>query len=411
MADRDFAMARYIAPIYACIGSFFKKNNPEIKTISHYTSTKVLDALLKNATFWASHILFQNDKNEYVLGVKELERQVGENAELGLTAGDLGIYTISFSDGTDLLQQWITYAKESGVSLEIDAGKLLDESGSFVFDFGCVKPGIAAKDVLHRMVYDDPSAILSKEAIRSSFNENIYEAYDGHLSSKEKDGIWANDDYDPEKKEYLRLLASYIKDKNFQLEKEIRASFIPGKDGKRATEIKYFQQDNGILRPYMEVTVRSDSENTGNFAECLPIKSITVGPSGNQQAVFDSVVHRIKYGENKVYNYYLDKDAFNCNFMDFFCHAVKLVLKNTSKSVTSEDFLQVYNLVAEEIKKEHSDWEVPNISACRGKSISELCIAGEKNIGCDDLYSYIVKNNYFSKEGIWVKKSAIPYIF
>ena len=35
----------------------------------------------------------------------------------------------------------------------------------------------------------------------------------------------------------------------------------------------------------------------------LPLKSITVGPSGSQQSVFDSIVHRIKYGETKVYDY------------------------------------------------------------------------------------------------------------
>ena len=142
-------MADYISEssmVNTCMKGLFDviekidSSSREIKGIYHYTSTEVLDSLLTEATFWASNLYYLNDSSEYQTGIKfledifteeirdddEIEKQrlfcmecIREIRELdGYTWP--GIFSISFSLEADVLNQWLTYAKEGGVCIEFE---------------------------------------------------------------------------------------------------------------------------------------------------------------------------------------------------------------------------------------------------------------------------------------------------
>ena len=94
----------------------------------HYTSTEVLDAILKTSTFRASHLLYLNDSSELISGLERLKnlkdinkfsaiREVVDSISIERLPGP---FSISFCSESDLLHQWITYAKESGVCIVLD---------------------------------------------------------------------------------------------------------------------------------------------------------------------------------------------------------------------------------------------------------------------------------------------------
>lgn len=54
-----------------------------------------------------------------------------------------------------------------------------------------------------------------------------------------------------------------------------------------------------------------------------------IGPAGNQQSVFDSVVHRVRFGETNVWDYWEKDDcsAFKRNYMEYYCGSIQEYLK------------------------------------------------------------------------------------
>ena len=59
---------------------------------------------------------------------------------------------------------------------------------------------------------------------------------------------------------------------------------------------------SGIIRPFLKVGFKETQDSEG--ISPLPIRSIMIGPAGNQQSVFDSEVHRVRFGETNVWDYW-----------------------------------------------------------------------------------------------------------
>jgi len=258
-------------------------------------------------------------------------------------------------------------------------------------------------------------------------------------------------------REDYRLLASYIKNGKFSIENEVRASFCYNysNDGS-VTKINYRRLKNGGLRPYVKVQISIRKESK-NFEPCLPLKSITVGPSGIQQTIFDSVVHRIKYGECKVYNYLKDKQKlvknFSCYLFEVYCKDKDIKVssnlefgawiyredvtlsKNIFDALNSLNFKQNENQEKDSAQiNDFWPWILYNqklISALINNWIEEnrallfdynieeetfdYNMEEETDVKTDkklkDKLDLINQNFYFSKEGILIRKSKIPYIF
>ena len=118
-----------------------------IEKMYYYTSTDTMCKILQNGNMFATNLNYMNDAQEYVNGLKEIrtlcldedfvrsvyptntdgiidrliqalnnemtEKKLIEYMETNTS------YSISFCKDRDLLSQWTTYARESGVSIEM----------------------------------------------------------------------------------------------------------------------------------------------------------------------------------------------------------------------------------------------------------------------------------------------------
>lgn len=413
----------------------------EDSSFFHYTTVEVMDHILSDACFWASNIYYLNDAKEYYSGIQYLDRlfdsATADNTQIQKLLNNikyddgkssLGIFSISFSKQEDNLHQWITYSKESGICLELDRQRLKFNKenmrsilcyrikGFDRFSKYCNtsvvlcpikyadtnEPDInkdTVKGIIECFALATVNVVTNVKSIYDSNNPNKYNSIflteakkiNNTFDSNPKvlsNGVDENlikiwESKSEQAKSFLRLLASYYKMNAFSEESEYRAAFLPC-EYPEEVEIKYAIRKNGIIRPYIEIAFQKSAGKFGNCETALPIKSIMVGPSGNQQAVFDSVVHRVKYGKMKVWCYEGDE----------------LERKREEYIIGS-------------IERYKCDYPEEDIENIKSKIIDQLLNERDE---CDDVHvqkvvKSIKQSNYFSKEGIWIKKSKIPYIF
>ena len=126
----------------------------------YYTSTDTMCKILQKGDMFATNLNYMNDAQEYVNGLKEIRtlcldeelvRKVySENADemnarmIEMLRNEMTEeklheymetntrYSISFCKDRDLLSQWTTYARESGVSIEMAFD--MDRDVCFKFD-------------------------------------------------------------------------------------------------------------------------------------------------------------------------------------------------------------------------------------------------------------------------------------
>ena len=374
----------------------------------HYTSTEVMDKILGNATFRASNIFYLNDASEYWAGVKflsEHKESIGVDAamlaDLGKEDGQVsaGLYTVSFSQDHDSLHQWITYAKESGVALKLDHAIIKKHPDQWAlaqeFDDGQELP-VVRVEIIKPLKYNEPP----QKDLGSLFS----------VLGEEERSITDSKDQETIKKLALQIFASYIKDLKFNSESEVRIAVMPMESPKIVardcyesvkTKLQYFPT-KGILRPYLNLTFKC-IDGDGKVIPTLPLERIIVGPSGQQQIVFDSVVHRITYGKKQVYQYGLEDikkhlDALGVMIKvkyskDEYVNAFKASWLNKNMKSLCERFRKNN----EEIRKE--------------LDIDESLLATTDSADFDKTLDKISHDFYMTSEGIIIHKSNIPYVF
>jgi len=290
----------------------------------HYTSTDVMDKLLERTTFRASNIFYLNDAAEYRAGIDALYEAVSDveaekilkeiEVEDGQGRLSCGVFSISFSQERDSLHQWITYAKESGVAIELD-NELINSIQDGVF-----WQGVDSYD------FDKDKEKGENDLLCASLKtvmKPVQYRYDPEFFKQEK--ILPN-------RETYMWLASYIKQSAFKSEKEVRIAILACRTEERESKIQYYVMPNGVLRPYLNITIGKISTIDNQFVPMLPLKSITVGPSGKQQVVFDSVVHRVKFGNTRVHNYAEKKELLINNFVLYLCELLIWIEKRSNKN-------------------------------------------------------------------------------
>lgn len=427
--------------IYAAIQESIDVTKPS--HVYHYTSTEVLDKILANASFRASNIYYLNDTREYLEGLEQLTQIVcaGEDTlfsketmlecleELKETNRNdwAGLYTISFSNQRDNLQSWITYAKESGVCLELDAETLTARDSIDPYPYtprlvlaqkssdDKVVDTIACDVCLNPVDYKNSQSleILSNAFIKYYNNGTPIKKGDGTDYSKDQN-FWKSKK--AILKPFLQLAASFFKESSFNGEHELRLSFFPAAEeladsSISEVEIKYQCVRGGVLRPYIDIFFMG---LPGRFEAC-PISSIMIGPSGRQQAVFDSVVHRIKYGKcalwpfstekkNKLLNEYLntcEKFAASCMKEEYIPQSKsqqEQILKCLRDYLAKEwAFRAGYTVVFA------SDGTIKLVEKESREAILPARIKG--------LARKVFGNFYLSVEAVLVLKSTSPYTF
>lgn len=369
----------------------------------YYTRTQTMHSILTSGMFWATNILYMNDSEEYVNGLREIRdiltryrnldfRDVQVLDEL-IHTPDPHIFTISFCTNGDLLSQWCVYARESGVNLELDfslIGADADSSGSFFCSRDCKDADeIDVAAPLKPVIYFTRNAMLEKmsqKRVRKCAAE-IVDRMNALGIRDGEDGV----------NERISELAAQIKRYEFSAEQEWRLIFnLTEHAGEyNRTPIFYREQDS-ILKPFIKVAVSKQDKMTGRRPVPWPVTAITVGPGYNQDQVFQSLRYFLNFG-----NYIRRDDA------DFQAYALNLYLDKVEahchplfKSQAS------LNRIINEYKTKTTPALVKTNSIC------ELALALKEDLARK--FPQCVKtleSIEMTSGGIILQKSDIPYIY
>lgn len=350
----------------------------KIKELYYYTSVQTMQFILQNADIYATNLQYMNDSEEYANGLKEVReiytdskgKQMISKKQLqdGLNK-EINIYSISFSAARDLLSQWSMYAGESGVSLKLNFTGLekyracLEEDGTrgYIHEqrvfpqkiFYCTKDLMKAPD--YQKVKKDILDEIEKNEKLSTKKDPEYAPY-----------IWEN-------------TAPYVKRLEFRAEQEYRLVFNwPLLLHKVRID---YRNDRNVLKPYLDI------ECEGGW----PIEEIVVGPGFNQDVVFNSIVHFLSHRKLKLPEL-----------------PEKEYLKRAEKYLMSCGKLsdKVKNFWNEEIRKGvFSDYKT------RDQAIQRIFTEIKGMLKNNSMIKREMENTFFSKDGIILSKSRIPYIY
>lgn len=273
----------------------------------HYTSFENCLKMLKNAhakdtdekdyylELFASHFGYMNDTQEFLQGLhvinEELEKIHCKNQEIIATIEDFktkyasasGIpydaipphYIVSFNTECNNLAQWKYYGKNSGVAIEYDLNNCKFSNYKINPDY-----------TEHFSYYVN----YNKEEQQAEIQKILQELVDLDENEEKNKKIHCKDIL-------LKACAaaSFMKDANYQDEKEVRLLFAPtypDESEETADEnrrylmkmVEYRPRGNEYIIPYLKIRLKSTLENQ------YPIKSLTVGPGQNQDLIFKSLI-------------------------------------------------------------------------------------------------------------------------
>jgi hypothetical protein len=240
------------------------------KLYGHYTSQKGLLGIIGSESLWATNIKFLNDEHEFQhaldlikdiiphsnikTGHKDYDTYKEYIEELSKQLKSLdnykseSIFTLSFSEETDLLSQWRGYCPDNnGFCIIYDIDTLFEEIKSQYEDAHLVQ-----------CVYDEDT---KKSQIKEVLNR-FWSEYYSKKNKKEKKNV-----IEQLSKEIM-LLASYFKHSSFSEEREYRIvvilEYAPDNDLK-------FREGKFSIIPYLELG-----------ANRKHIKNICIGPTSNK---------------------------------------------------------------------------------------------------------------------------------
>lgn len=341
----------------------------------YYTKVETMRHILTGANIFATNLKYMNDSEEYANGLKELAYIINEkclkeviSAEMLRTAlsDEITSYSISFSQARDLLSQWSMYAGESGVSLR------LNFNGQEAFRGYSAETG-------ERVPLSDGSAKAVFYCTRDVMEQAVYEEAVGKIWEE----IQKNTDTVTEKDigvncpKIWRRMTPYVKRAEFQAEEEYRLVFEQSQ-WKVPFRIDYRNSDN-VLKPYLDV------ECAGGW----PVSEIVIGPGFNQEVVYDSVLHFLNHIPLRVPK--LTEEEYRGRCWEYF----------TSCGEVSDEVRQMWDENSRYLADESNRYKV--FLDIR-KKISDLD-------GLGDSYKEQLSKREFTKEGILLSRSRIPYIF
>lgn len=307
------------------IGKFIPLSNT---SFFHYTSlsgclnmlSAQKDEECSYLSIWASHFLFLNDSEEYRDGLNIVVDALTEyidsiNDENHIEIIEVckkyretffqiphifsneypGHYTISFCNQGNLLSQWKYYGKESGIAIEYDLHNC-EFSGYTTW-----AENVWSEHPVYDIIYDkDRKKKVIKEAIKSL--ETIKTDFEYNAVGVLKQ---------------ICAIISFMKSDLFREEAESRLLFAPVFDDDVPVShsndpmnlVKYREVD-GKIKPYLTIKLRHKTN------DCLPVKSLTVGPGRNQNLIFNALIMFLQsnfpIGE---VNMTVQQDADGCDYV------------------------------------------------------------------------------------------------
>ena len=234
---------------------------------------------------WATHFCYLNDSEELISGLKSFLREFVKKRRTIITVPDrnlnkikekvesfidsthdkscvrsMAYYPLSFCEDGNLLSQWKWYGKEGGVAIEYDLGRCMF-SGDKMFD-----NRIPSEGFLYDISY------------KASEHEKIFSEY-----IRDRNTYWTVNKMCDRVAEEVCLLSLFMKNKSFEEEKESRLLFTitNPNEPKNLKPILCFRKKGNFVVPYIETKIYIKPRATA------PIRSITIGPSENQDLTFE----------------------------------------------------------------------------------------------------------------------------
>lgn len=248
--------------------------------IYHYTDLNGLKGIVESNTLWATNIYFLNDREEfyhgykcflnaldyidkpyYIDGMRELVQSMLDHF---IKNEGQHIYSISFCSIADQLSQWRGYGRQQGVCVEFDEHELADVLEHHNYDmsnenviYTQENSTVEARDELNRLIsIDGPGS----STIRTdAFDRSIYLQF------------------------LMKKYIPFFKNSGFSEEKEYRFVFTASGE---IPEV-HFRVSGGGYVPYIVLSPRDNIK--------LPIKKVTIGPSGNVEEVQSGIRFLLDY--------------------------------------------------------------------------------------------------------------------
>lgn len=364
----------------------------------YYTTAETMQKILQNGNMWATNLAYMNDAREVVNGLDEIKallmdyQEITEwlQRELGIekdtyekmNPGDIltdenrkelldssSKYTLSFCKKKNLLSQWIAYARESGVCMEMAFE--LDQDTDFGF-FGAdpkeKERKIEKSTRPKKILYYTHSSCMQTEEQEQTRDEILKRIFSEQLTPEILKSKWNE-------------VSVYVKQYDFYQEQEYRIAFET--EGWEPFRIGY-RADKHILKPYLDVECKDG----------WPVTMVMIGPGFNQQIVFDSIKFFLNHESIKS-SALITVEQWRNQLQEYFEEAAKVC----------------ESLKSEADKKKLNDWlnKLDISDICEGGARAEIqkrviSLLGEANRKYFD-------SNYFSVSGIILQKSDIPYIY
>ena len=368
----------------------------------YYTSTDTMRYVLTKGDIFATNIRYMNDSEEYMNGLKELyqlsqqtelvkkwiqEKGYHENlldkiqnlfseSNLKDNMRNMEHYSISFCKKNDLLSQWAIYAKESGVSIRMNF-----EESSYIFQTESVETDMKAK----WNIQPQEVSYFTWDSMKNdmvAYNEAAFKILDQLYEQTAKD-------QDEWKKERWQYLSTLVKRYDFYQEEEYRLIFEPGESAYQP-KIEY-RLDKKVLKPYMDI-------------ECVdgwPVWEVMVGPGFNQQLVYDSVEHLLNHAETKT----------GIRSAGDYVKRMQRYLDNAP----GQEVLQKCREYTELMEQcSQTSWQAKELDDAQiyiFRQMNEMRKAICEDKQYDEELRRYFKECGFTRSGVVLTKSSIPYIF
>lgn len=346
----------------------------------YYTSVETMTYILQKANIYATNLLYMNDSEEYVNGLKELRYIINDIASMGCgeelipkekldyaMREDVTKYSISFSTAKDLLSQWSTYAGESGVSL-----KMRFTGGErYRANYKKKREYVTNLELMPRKVY-----YCTRSAMRNGEYNRIKEKIWKAIKSANPDTMIG--DLSENVNFIWKDMTPYVKRYEFSAEEEYRLVFDWTELLKPFT-IDY-RNDENVLKPYLDIECEDG----------WPICEIIVGPGFNQDVVFKSIIHFLNHRDIKLKE-----------------------LSNEDYCKKYEEYLKVDGVMPFKIQEIWKKGKRKIINGEKNERYNEIMKIRQEMLSLWEEREYVEKfsRREFSKDGIILSKSGIPYIF
>ncbi len=371
----------------------------------YYTTTQTMQSILSNGDIFATNIRYLNDSEEYLNGVQEIYRLLQDynllkkwkeqrdeaklndcdpedifNEELleknkELLEKKFELYSISFCEKNDLLSQWAIYARESGVSIKLN----FEER---VYSFSAKKVKLGNDGKICELWKSTPKEVLyfTKESMEGDvYNKTSIKIFDRLFIGEEAQDLMELINIT------WREVSAFVKRYDFKQEAEYRLLFDPERTA-FYPKIEY-RVDNKVLKPYIDVFCENG----------WPIWEIMVGPGFNQDIVFESVKHFLNNATVKIG--VTDTAGYIQRVEGYFNGLPEVQLDEYTELDEKLKDKKMLKLDLQTAKINF--WDLVH------RLVDGIVEAGDI---IEDASQY-VRKYYFTKSGVIVTRSSIPYIF